>query len=300
MAGPRAWSEAYTARMIRTSVVLCCALAIAAARVPQDAAPAAAVYEAYAIRFGTIPFAISGLVAGADRGRRIDIPVMVWLLKGSNGHTVLFDSGFYRQQFLDQWKPQNFRSPAAAVEAAGVKPETITDVIISHAHWDHVDGADLFPKATIWIQRNEYTYYTGEAWQRPNNHGGVFAEDMLALVKINTEGRLTFVNGDDQEILPGIRAYIGGKHTHESQYISVKIDGGTAVFASDNIYLYENLEKHAPIAQTVDGAAGVASNLQAQDRIRTLASDPRLIIPGHEPLVFEKFPSVGDRIVRIK
>ena len=286
--------------MIRTSIVLCCALAISAARVPQDAAPAAAVYEAYAIRFGTIPFAVSGLVAGAERGRRIDIPVMVWLLKGSNGRTVLFDSGFYRQQFLDQWKPQNFRSPAAAVEAAGVKPEAITDVIISHAHWDHVDGADLFPKATIWIQRNEYTYYTGEAWQRPNNHGGVFAEDMLALVKINTEGRLTFVNGDDQEILPGIRAYIGGKHTHESQYISVKIDGGTAVFASDNIYLYENLEKHAPIAQTVDGAAGVASNLQAQDRIRTLASDPRLIIPGHEPLVFEKFPSVGEGIVRIK
>jgi glyoxylase-like metal-dependent hydrolase (beta-lactamase superfamily II) len=286
--------------MIRTSIVLCCALAISAARVPQDAAPAAAVYEAYAIRFGTIPFAVSGLVAGAERGRRIDIPVMVWLLKGSNGRTVLFDSGFYRQQFLDQWKPQNFRSPAAAVEAAGVKPEAITDVIISHAHWDHVDGADLFPKATIWIQRNEYTYYTGEAWQPPNSHGGVFAEDMLALVKINTEGRLKFVNGDDQEILPGIRAYIGGKHTHESQYISVKIDGGTAVFASDNIYLYENLEKHAPIAQTVDGAAGVASNLQAQDRIRTLASDPRLIIPGHEPLVFEKFPSVGDRIVRIK
>jgi glyoxylase-like metal-dependent hydrolase (beta-lactamase superfamily II) len=286
--------------MIRASIVCCCALAISAARVPQDVAPAAAVYEAYAIRFGTIPFAVSGLVAGADRGRRIDIPVMVWLLKGSNGRTVLFDSGFYRQQFLDQWKPQGFRSPAAAVEAAGVKPETITDVIISHAHWDHVDGADLFPKATIWIQRNEYTYYTGEAWQPPNSHGGVFAEDMLALVKINTEGRLKFVNGDDQEILPGIRAYIGGKHTHESQYISVKIDGGTAVFASDNIYLYENLEKHAPIAQTVDGPAGVASNLKAQDRIRTLASDPRLIIPGHEPLVFEKFSAVGDGIVRIK
>ena len=104
--------------MIRTSILLCCALAISAARVPQDASPAATVYQAYAVRFGTIPFAVSGLVAGAQRGRRIDIPVMVWLLKGSDGRTVLFDSGFYRQQFLDHWKPQHFRRPAAAVEAA--------------------------------------------------------------------------------------------------------------------------------------------------------------------------------------
>ena len=81
--------------------------------------------------------------------------------------------------------------------------------------------------------------------------------------------------------------------------MTVRIDGGTAVFASDNIYL-ENLEKRAAIAQTVDGEAGVASNLKAQDRIRTLASDPHLIVPGHEPLVFEKFPSAGDGIVRIK
>jgi glyoxylase-like metal-dependent hydrolase (beta-lactamase superfamily II) len=287
--------------MIRASIVVCCALAISVAPAPHDAAQGGAVYEAYAIRFGILPgFPVSSLVAGGDRARKIDIPVMVWLLKGSNGRTVLVDSGFYRQQFLDQWKPQNFRTPAAAVEAAGVKADAITDVIISHAHWDHVDGADLFPKATIWIQRDEYTYYTGEAWFARNTHGGVFFDDMAALLKINTQGRLKFVNGDDQEIIPGIRAYIGGKHTHESQYVTARIDAGTAVFASDNIYLYENLEKHAPIAQTVDGDAGVASNLKAQDRIRTLASDPRLIVPGHEPLVFEKFPSVGDGIVSIK
>jgi glyoxylase-like metal-dependent hydrolase (beta-lactamase superfamily II) len=268
-----------------------------AAPTAQNTAPGAAVYEAYAIRFGTLPgFSVAGLVAGADRSRKLDIPVMVWLLKGTNGHTVLVDSGFYRQQFLDQWKPTNFRSPAAAVEAAGVQADAVTDIIISHAHWDHVDGADLFPKATIWIQRDEYTYYTGEAWHARNTHGGVFAEDMMALLKINTEGRLRFVNGDDQEVLPGIRAYIGGKHTYASQYVTVKTDAGTVVFASDNIYLYENLDKHVPIAQTLDAA----SNLRAQDRIRTLASDPRLIVPGHEPLVFEKFPSAGDGIARIK
>jgi hypothetical protein len=62
------------------------------------------------------------------------------------------------------------------------------------------------------------------------------------------------------------------------------------------VYLYENLEKHVPIAATLDAE----SNLRAQDRIRTLASDPRLIVPGHDPLVFERFPAVSEGIVRIK
>ena len=266
-------------------------------------------YEAFAVRFGILPaFPVSGLVAGAERGRTLDIPVMVWLLKGSNGRNVLVDSGFYRQKFLDQWKPRDFRTPAAAVQAAGVAPDAITDIIISHAHWDHVGGADLFPKATIWIQREEYRYYTGEAWHARNTHGGVDADDMAALLTINTQGRLRFVEGDDQEILPGVRAYTGGRHTWASQFVSARLRGsaasagqaatagGTAVFTSDNVYLYENLEKRAAIAQTLDAA----SNLKAQDRVRALASDPRLIVPGHDPAVFEKFERVADGIVRIR
>lgn len=258
-------------------------------------------YEAFAVRFGILPaFPVSSLVAGAERGRTLDIPVMVWLLKGADGRTVLIDSGFYRQKFLDQWKPREFRTPAAAVEAAGVKPDAVTDVIISHAHWDHVDGADLFPKATVWIQRAEYEYYTGEAWHARNTHGGVDPDDMLALLKINMEGHLRFVDGDDQEVVPGIRCYIGGKHTHESQFCTVRTAGGTAVFTSDNVYLYENFDRHAPIAQTVDGDAGRASNLRTQDRARSLASKPTLIVPGHDPAVFERFETVSPGVVRIR
>ena len=278
------------AHMLRTAMLV---LLLAVTQPPAQPV----IYEAFAVRFGILPaFSVSGLVAGADRERRLDIPVMVWLLKGSNGKVVLIDSGFYRQKFLDQWKPRDFRTPSAAVEAAGVKADAVTDIIISHAHWDHVDGADLFPFATVWIQREEYRYYTGEAWHARNTHGGVDADDMLALLKINTAGRLKFVEGDDQEVLPGIRCYIGGKHTRESQFCTVKLAGGTAVFTSDNVYLYENFDRHVPIAQTLDAV----SNLRAQDRARALASDARLLVPGHDPAVFERFERVADGVVRIK
>jgi glyoxylase-like metal-dependent hydrolase (beta-lactamase superfamily II) len=258
--------------------------------------PRPVAYEAFALRFGILPaFPVSGLVAGADPSRTIDVPVMVWLLKG-NGRQILIDSGFYRQKFIERWKVRDFRSPAAATEAAGVKPDAITDVIISHVHWDHVDGVDLFPNATVWIQREEYGYYTGEAWQSGSTHGGVDEEDMRALLNVNMRGQLRFVNGDDQEIIPGIRCYTGGRHTWASQFVSATLAAGTAVFASDNVYLYENLDKHVSIAQTLDAA----SNLKAQDRIRTLASDPRLIVPGHDPAVFTRFPATGDGQVAIR
>lgn len=270
---------------------------LTAALVLPVAEQAPVTYEVYAIRFGTLPqLAVSGLVAGADRSRRLDIPVMVWLLKGSDGRRVLVDAGFHQKKYVDQWKVRDFRSPAEAVAAAGVKPDEITDVIVTHAHWDHVGGVDLFPKATVWIQRDEYSYYTGEAWHARNTHGGIDADHMAALLKTNTDGRLRFVNGDDLEILPGIRCYTGGRHTQASQYVGVRTAGGTAVITSDNMYLYENLEKGAPIAQTLDAA----SNLKAQARIRSLASDPSLIVPGHDPAVFDRYPLVADGIVRIR
>ena len=78
--------------------------------------------------------------------------------------------------------------------------------------------------------------------------------------------------------------------------MSAATDAGTVVLTSDNVYLYENLDKRVPIAQTLDAA----SNLKAQDRIRTLASKPGLIVPGHDPAVFDRFKAIAPGIVRIQ
>jgi glyoxylase-like metal-dependent hydrolase (beta-lactamase superfamily II) len=251
-------------------------------------------YEVYAISYAVIPsFRVAGLVEGADPQRKIDIQMMVWLVRGG-GRNILIDSGFYRPQFFKSWTVRDFVRPDGAVAGAGVKPEEITDVILSHAHWDHADGADLFPKAQVWIQKDEYAYYTGEAWQPGGKHGGIDPDDVAMLVRMNTAGRLHLINGD-QEILPGIRVYIGGRHTFASQYVSVPTRSGTIVLASDNLYLYENLEKHAPIAQTFDRE----SNLAAQQRMKSIAGKLSLIVPGHDPAVMTRFPNVAPRVVRI-
>jgi len=271
-------------------------LVLAAALAAPLAAQPKPQYEIYAIRYATVAdFPVSSLVAGADRSRKMDIAMMVWLVRG-NGHNILVDSGFYRDQFIKQWHPKDFVKPSEAIARLGLKPEDITDVVITHMHWDHADGMDLFPKARIWLQKDELEYYAGAAWQSRTTHGGIDPDDILAAVKLNTQGRVGLVNGDAQEILPGITCYLGGKHTYASQYLGINTAQGIVILASDNMYLYENLDKHAAIAQTLDAE----SNLRAQDRMKQLAADPRLIIPGHDPAVMTRFPNPQPDVAKIQ
>ena len=281
--------------MMRRAVLVALALMLCAAPRTQGEADK---YDVYAVRFATIKaFPVASLVAGADPSRRLDIAMMVWVLKGADGRIALVDSGFHRQKYFTQFAVADFIKPSDAIGTLGIKPEDVTDIFLSHMHWDHAGGVDLFPTARVWIQQDEYEYYTGAAWQAGTTHGGIDADDVLELVRRNTAGKLTLVRGEDDVSISGVGFHIGGKHTWQSQFVSVQTRSGrTVVLASDNVYLYENIDAHKPIAQTLDAA----SNLTAQDRMRTLASSIQLIIPGHDPDVFNRFQRVSDRIVRVE
>lgn len=262
-----------------------------------SAAPPPPEYTVEAIRYGTIrDFPVSDLVMGAPEGEKVDIAMVVWLIRGGD-KVVLFDSGFHREKWMKEFPTfTDYLRPDEAVRLAGVAPEQVTDVIISHAHWDHLGGADLFPKANVWIQRQEYAYYTGDAWQPGGKHGGIDPQDVEALLRINTEGRLRLVDGDDREILPGIRAYTGARHTYASQY--VRVDGAApVVLASDNLYLYRNLAEHR--ASATFSEADREANIRNQQRMVELAGSPDRVVPGHDAKQFERFPGNG-RVARIR
>jgi glyoxylase-like metal-dependent hydrolase (beta-lactamase superfamily II) len=254
-------------------------------------------YTIEAIRFGTIPqFRVASLVVGANPDERTDLAVVVWLIRGG-GRTILFDSGYHRQTpGFDRFKTTDYVRPDEAVKLAGVDPAQVTDIVISHVHWDHMGGIDLFPEATIWIQRAEYDYYMGQSWQ-PGQSRAADVDDLVTLLKRNAAGKVRLVNGDDQEILPGIRAYTGARHTYASQYIRVA-GSPSFVLASDNCYLYRNLDTKSPIAQTFS-EADRAANVAAFDRMISLAGARERVVPGHDSRQFERFPTKG-RVARIK
>src|SRR5262245_35669850 len=112
-------------------------------------ATAEPTYTIDAIRYASIrDFALSNLVIGPPQDAKTDIAMAVWLIRG-DGRTILFDTGFHRSRWMSAFKIDDFLSPDAAVRLAGVEPESVTDIVVSHAHWDHMGGIDLFKNATI-------------------------------------------------------------------------------------------------------------------------------------------------------
>ena len=117
----------------------------------------------------------------------------------------------------------------------------------------------------------------GERWLALPFAGGIAPEGELAIVA-HTSGTI-----DTTKPLAGI--FCDGwsevvPNREETTGVAFHFDAPNArapqaiVLASDNMYLYENLDTHAPIAQTLDAA----SNLRTQDRMKSLASEPRLLV----------------------
>lgn len=253
-------------------------------------------YAIDAIRYADSPQdPVSDLVIGAPKDQRVDTVYMLWLIRGG-GRNILFDSGFHRPRWFKAWVITRYLRPDQAVRLAGVAPDEVTDIVISHAHWDHLGGIDLFPKAMVWIQKDEYRYYTGDAWQPGGDHDGIDSDDIQELVRLNTAGRVRLVDGDNVELFPGIRAYTGGRHTYASQYLRVE-GQPTFVLASDNVYLYRNMVEHKPSATFSE--QDYPANVANQARMIGLAGSIDRVLPGHDVLQTQKYPTEG-RVTHVK
>ena len=251
-------------------------------------------YEVFALKFATNgKVAISNVAVGAVTKDSVEICYMFWLLKGRNGRTVLVDAGF-----TDTTEMQNLKHtrPDKVLERLNIQPKQITDIIITHPHRDHINGIDLFPEAMVWMQKDDFDYFVGAAWQKGGSTIGFEKKDVQKVIQRNLDKKLTLVKGDDLEIIPGIKVYIGSKHTYESQYVLVKSNSDNVIIASDNSWFYYNLIHLLPIPMTFD-SKGYLENLK---RMKAMVKDVNLIIPGHDLLVFSKFPTVAEDVVRIR
>lgn len=254
-------------------------------------------YEVFAIEFARAgsPWAVKSIAVNSSSKDSVRGVFMTWLLKGNNGRIVLVDAGFHREsRFSGDWIKGYIR-PDSSLHLVGLKPGDITDIIISHPHWDHIGGIDLFPNADIWMQKNDYNYFVTDAWQIGGNKTGFDSLDVLKISGLNTKGRVRLTNGDDIEIIPGIKVYTGSKHTYESQFVVANTSTDKVLIASDNSWFYYNLENLISIPLTFDTTAYVRS----MQRMKTLVK-PELIIPGHDEKIFEKFTKVKAGVVRIR
>jgi glyoxylase-like metal-dependent hydrolase (beta-lactamase superfamily II) len=250
-------------------------------------------YKVYAVKFAerTKKIPSSARAIGDKSGDSTGTYYMLWLLKGKE-KTILVDAGFSDPTGYEDMK---FTRPDSILQKLNIKPEEITDIIVTHPHWDHVDGIDLFPNAMVWMQQQDHNEFLKFINEKGEVSFGFLKKDADKLSKKKSENKLTLVKGDNIEILPGIKVCTGAKHTFESQYVVLGPENDRTIIASDNCWFYYNLTSMLP-ALSLDPQAYV-NNLK---RMKNMVKDIKYIIPGHDPLVFKKFPLVTENIVQIR
>jgi hypothetical protein len=158
-------------------------------------------------------------------------------------------------------------------------------VSVAHHHYDRAGARDERPSARFHVQEREMAFATGRNMTEPAQGHGFTADHVAALVHHVHNGRVVFHHGDDA-LAAGLSLHLLGGHTDGTQVVRVETSHGALVLASDATHYYENFESARPFPIVYDVDAMVAG----WDTLRRLASSPDAIIPGHDPLVLERYP----------
>ena len=221
-----------------------------------------------------------------DHASPHNMDYFVWLLR-SEDQILLVDTGYDGAEAKRRGRPI-LRDPADALKVLDVNPADISDVVITHLHYDHAGGLDRYPNARFHLQATEMDYATGPCMCHGTLQMPFTAEHVCEMVRKVYSGRVVFHNGDGK-VKDGVTVHCVGGHSRGLQVVRVKTSAGYLCLASDASHYYENFMLQKPFPIVVD----MENMLSGYETIKGLASQPSLVIPGHDPLVTKLFPSDG-------
>lgn len=243
-----------------------------------------AQYEVYAIRYASMPRVRSDNFIGGDpHDGPMPMDFFVWLIK-SPERIILVDTGFNAQTASDRNR-KLIQCPIDALSALGVTASQISDVVITHLHYDHAGNFDKLPHSKFHIQDAEMEYATGRCMCHAPLRHAYAVEDIVKLVRNVYMDKVIFHDGD-ATIAPGVSLIKIGGHTKGLQAVRVNTARGWVVLASDASHYYENMHSSRPfpivynVADMLDGYNKLLSNADSADHI----------VPGHDPEVIRCYP----------
>jgi len=206
--------------------------------------------------------------------------MMYWLIK-TNDRNILVDAGSGKD-FATRY--QNYQTPDVLLGKVGLKPSDIDTVILTHPHFDHLDGIGFFQNATVHLQRIAYRYLVEESAELKFFRNSMYPRknDFYALVDLMWAGRLKLLDGN-KELFPGIRVIRVDGHYPGLQIVVVETEGRPVVIASDAVHVYDNLEKDKPMGLFQGEVIDVVKGFET---IRELNG---IVLPGHDNKVGERF-----------
>ena len=242
-------------------------------------------YEVYALKYAHhARRASENFIGGDPHDGPMPLDYFVWLVRGE-GREIVVDTGFSAAMAAKRGR-EHLRCPAESLQLLGVDAKRVKDVVITHLHYDHVGNFERFPAATLHLQELEMRYATGRYMCSECFRGAFEAEDVVGVVRRVYQGRVRFHDGDS-ELAPGISLHLIGGHTMGLQVMRIATRRGALLLASDASHFYANLEQARPFPIVWS----VADMLDGYGRMRALAESPAHIIPGHDPLVLERYPA---------
>jgi glyoxylase-like metal-dependent hydrolase (beta-lactamase superfamily II) len=244
-------------------------------------------YEVYALKYAHhARRASENFIGGDPHDGPMPLDYFVWLIRG-NGREIVVDTGFSAAMAAKRGR-NHLRCPTEGLRLLGTDSKTVRDVVITHLHYDHVGNFDLFPEATLHLQDLEMRYATGRYMAHECFRGAYEVEDVVGVVRRVYENRVRFHDGD-AEIAPGVSVHLIGGHTMGMQAVRVATRRGAVVLASDASHFYANLEQTRPFPIVWS----VADMVDGYRKLRALADSAGHIIPGHDPLVLERYPAAS-------
>jgi glyoxylase-like metal-dependent hydrolase (beta-lactamase superfamily II) len=254
-------------------------------------------YEIYAIKYARLMRrSPENFIGGDAHDTEMPLNYYVWIVSNKERRIVV-DTGF-NEAMAKKRNRQIVKPVAEGLKALGIEPGKVEDVIITHMHYDHAGNIPLFGNARYHLQDKEMDFATGRCMCHGLMRHGYEADDVVNLVRCVFDQRVQFHDGP-AEIAPGIEIHHIGGHTKGMQSVRVRTRRGWVVLASDASHFYAHMEQDRafPILYNLNDM------LEGFNTLRRLATSPRHIIPGHDPLVMDRYPvarpGMEDWIVRL-
>jgi glyoxylase-like metal-dependent hydrolase (beta-lactamase superfamily II) len=247
-------------------------------------------------------------IYGAHNQGHRKMPYGYIVIKGPEGVATI-DVGYnhtaYGEVLAKSYGVENWQPARTVLSEVGVTPEDVSRVFITHCHFDHMGALDQYPNATFYIQERELTKWV---WSMSLERRfrwlmlGIDPADIMKAVDLARQGRLVCVDGDRENVLPGIdlRAAFD-THTWGSQYVTVRNDlspnsQNAWVFSGDLVYSHENLrgtDPKDPQYVPVGLATGSQFSLimTSEEMTKRAGGDYTHVIPVHEEGLKDLFPS---------
>ncbi len=221
----------------------------------------------------------------------IDIPFNPFLVL-IGGRRILMDAGF-----ADNGGATTGRL-LTHLAAAGIKPEDIDTVLVSHFHGDHIqglrrkDGSLVYPNARVLVPEPEYAYWMDEVRMNalPQNQRGGFQVARRVFASMPAEQLQRFVPGS--EVAPGVHSVAAFGHTPGHTLFQVQSAGQTFVYVADLTNVPALFARNPDWAVTFDMDAEAARRVRREVFQRIVGA--RAMVGGyHFP-----FPAFGHMVAQ--